>query len=312
MAEFGIQIEPQFGFDYSTIRDLALECQTLGFNSMWLSDHLFLDARSQERNCLDCWTTLAALAAETTTLRLGSLVSCVSYRYPSILAKTAATVDVISGGRLEFGIGAGWKELEYRAYGIPFPPVGERISRFIEAVQLIQSMWTQERPSFSGRYYEIAEAFSAPKPIQKPYPPFWIGGTGSRVLRATARFADGLNVNGSPTTQEYGERLDTLRHHCEEVGRDFRSIRLSHFIQIITAGDGPSLERLVETEARRTGHSPEEYRTQTRAFVGTPEECVEYLRSFMDLGVSQFMLLFPYRHESESLRLLTERVLPKL
>lgn len=312
MAKFGIQIEPQFGFDYSTLKDLALECESVGFNSMWLSDHLFLDARSQERNCLDCWTTLAALAAETTSLRLGSLVSCVSYRYPSILAKMAATVDVISDGRLEFGIGAGWKELEYQAYGIPFPPVGERISRFIEAIQLIQNMWTQARPSFNGRYYEIEEAFSAPKPIQKPYPPFWIGGTGSRVLRATALFADGLNVNGSPTTQEYQQRLDILRHHCLKVNRQPESIRLSHFIQIITASDRSSLEQLVKTEARRTGLHPEEFRTRTRAFVGTPEECAQYLQSFIDLGVSQFMLLFPYRHESESLRLVAEQVLTKL
>ena len=168
MADFGLQIEPQFGFTYAEIRDLALECEELGFRSLWLSDHLFLNASSQDRNCLDCWTVLAALAAHTTSLRLGPLVSCVSFRYPSLLAKMAATVDLISDGRLEFGIGAGWKEIEYRAYGIPFPSPGERVSSLAEAIQVVHAMWTQDRPSFNGRYYQINDAFCRPRPVQEP------------------------------------------------------------------------------------------------------------------------------------------------
>lgn len=310
MVQFGIQIEPQFGFDYSTIRDLAFQCEASGFDSIWLSDHLFLDSSSQNRNCLDCWTTLAALAAETTTIRLGSLVSCVSYRHPSIMAKIAATVDVISNGRLEFGIGAGWKELEYQAYGIPFPSARTRVSQLIEAIQVIQSMWTQDLPTFEGRYYQITNAFLAPKPMQKPYPPLWVGGTGSRVLHTAARFADGININGFQTPAQYRDRLDILEQHCKAVGREFGSIKLSHFIPIVTANNANSLDRLVEIEARRTGTTPTEYREKTQAFVGTPQACINYLKAYTDLGVSQFMLLFPYRYEADSIRLLSEEVLP--
>ncbi|PKB67166.1 MAG: hypothetical protein BZY82_04060 [SAR202 cluster bacterium Io17-Chloro-G3] len=310
MVQFGIQIEPQFGFDYNTIRELAFQCEASGFDSIWLSDHLFLDSNSQDRNCLDCWTTLAALAAETTTIRLGPLVSCVSYRHPSIMAKIAATVDVISNGRLEFGIGAGWKELEYKAYGIPFPAARDRVSQLIEAIQVIQAMWTQDLPTFEGHYYQITNAFLAPKPIQKPYPPLWVGGTGSRVLQTAARFADGININGFQTPAQYRERLDILERHCKAVGREFSSIKLSHFIPIVTAENATGLDRLVEIEARRTGTTPTEYREKTQAFVGTPEDCVNYIKAYTALGVSRFMLLFPYRYEADSIRLLSEQVLP--
>ncbi len=145
MAQIGLQIEPQFGFTYEQVRDLARLCQAVGFNSLWCSDHLFLDAKSEERNCYDAWSLLSALAVDTKDVRLGTLVTCASFRYPAVLAKVAAGVDVLSGGRLEFGIGAGWKELEYKAYGIPFPPPGERVSRLEEAVQIVKAMWTQPR-----------------------------------------------------------------------------------------------------------------------------------------------------------------------
>ena len=312
MADFGLQIEPQFGFTYAEIKDLALECEELGFRSLWLSDHLLLNTSSQDRNCLDCWTALAALAAHTTSLRLGPLVSCVSFRYPSLLAKMAATVDLISDGRLEFGIGAGWKEIEYRAYGIPFPSPGERVSRLAEAIQVVHAMWTQDQPVFNGRYYQINDAFCRPRPVQEPRPPIWVGGSGPRVLRTAARYADGVNILGFPTPLEYRQILEGLHASCRQVGRDPSTLRLSHFAQIILADDKGSLAPLVEAEAHLMGRTPDEYWAGKRGFIGVPQECVDYLHSFIDLGVTQFMLRLPYQHESQTLRILADKVLPQL
>ena len=153
MVEIGIQIEPQFGFSYGDVRDIALLCERVGFNSLWCSDHFFLDGQSEERNCFDPWTLLAGLARETSLLRLGTLVTCVSYRYPAVLAKIAANVDIMSEGRLDFGVGAGWKQAEYEAYGIPFPSVKERVDRFEEALNIILKLWTEPRVTFEGKYY---------------------------------------------------------------------------------------------------------------------------------------------------------------
>ncbi|MHA2245875.1 MAG: LLM class flavin-dependent oxidoreductase [Candidatus Hodarchaeales archaeon] len=176
---FGIQIEPQLGFDYKTIEKISLNAEKVGYDSIWFSDHFFLDKKSEERNCMEAWTLLTVLASKTNTLRLGTLVTCNSYRHPAVLAKMAATVDLISNGRLEFGIGAGWKEIEYNAYGIPFPSVKDRMDQLEEAIQIIKKLWTEPKVTFEGKHYQIREAFSAPKPIQQ-LPPVFIGGTGKK------------------------------------------------------------------------------------------------------------------------------------
>src|SRR5712692_12126495 len=164
MTRFGIQIEPQFGFTYTEVADLAKEAERLGFTALWASDHLFFDARSERRNCLDTWTLITALAPITTRLRLGTLVTCNSYRLPSILAKMAVSVDHLSNGRLEFGIGAGWKELEYHAYGFPFPPAPQRVDELVDTIEICIRMWTEEKATYAGKRYSVAAALCAPKP----------------------------------------------------------------------------------------------------------------------------------------------------
>ena len=312
MAQFGLQIEPQFGFSYAEIRDLARLCESTGFNSLWCSDHLFLDERSEERDCWECWTALAGLAVETSTLRIGSLVSCVSYRYPSVLAKMAACVDVMSGGRLEFGIGAGWKRVEYDAYGIAFPSPRERVDRLVEALPLILALWTEPRATFQGRYYQVTDAVCAPKPVQQPRPPVWVGGSGRRVLGLAAQYADGVNIGGFPSPERYRERLEELRGACERVGRDFDSIKKSQFMGVLVAGDQAGLDRVLAGLAREQGATVEEARARYRGFIGRPEEVTGFLREYTALGVEQFMLMFPYGYEAESVRLMAERVLPEL
>ena len=226
MAQFGIQIEPQFGFDYSTLKDLALECESVGFNSMWLSDHLFLDARSQERNCLDCWTTLAALAAETTSLRLGSLVTCVSYHYPPILAKMAATVDVISKGRLEFGIGAGWNEPECTAMGGDF---AHRWTQTKDSIHAMKALWTEDDAEYHGKYYDFDPMACFPKPSRKPHPPILLGSIGSpRVYKRVAEWGDGwLPFCTDP--QELADGKAEIAKYSAQFGRDPASLEIALF-----------------------------------------------------------------------------------
>ncbi len=237
MTRFGIQIEPQFGFTYQEVVSLAQDAERLGFTSMWLSDHLFWDEHSEQRNCLDAWALLPALAPVTTSLRLGTLVSCNSYRLPGVLAKTAASCDHISNGRVEFGIGAGWKELEYTAYGIPFPSAGTRLAQLEEAVQVIRRLWTQERASFQGEYYHLDNAPFAPKPLQQP-PKLWIGGAGKKkLLRIVAEHADGWNMIIGFSLPEIRQRVEALQQHCHALGRDFTTIDKSLFIFVCVVED---------------------------------------------------------------------------
>ena len=160
---------------FDVVKKVALECERLGFDSVWLNDHMYKGWLPPERHndpYLDCWTLLPALAVSTTSIRIGSLVTSNTFRHPAILAKMSATLDVISNGRLEFGIGAGDLPIEHETYGIYYPPDSERLSRLREALQIIISMWTEERPKFKGKFYEIKEPPCWPKPIQKPHPPY--------------------------------------------------------------------------------------------------------------------------------------------
>ena len=160
-VKFGVHIEPQLGYDYENSLNIALEAEKLGYESFWCSDHLFLNDKSEKQNCMDAWTLLAALAAATKKIRLGTLVTCNNYRHPALLAKIAASIDMISNGRLWFGYGAGWKKDEYKAYGYPFPKIQDRMDMMEEALEIIKLLWTEPSPSFSGKHYSIENAFSA-------------------------------------------------------------------------------------------------------------------------------------------------------
>ncbi|MCK4703727.1 LLM class flavin-dependent oxidoreductase, partial [Candidatus Bathyarchaeota archaeon] len=188
-VDFGVQIEPQYGFTYEHIRGVASEAERLGFESIWVSDHFFMTDDSLDVNCLECWTVLTALARDTKTLRLGAMVASQSYRNPALSANMAASVDHVSGGRLNYGVGAGWKEVEYRAYGYGFPGAGRRIRQLDEAVEIARRMWTEPKATYEGKYYRVKDALCMPKPVQKPLP-IWIGGTGTKTLRVAAKHAD--------------------------------------------------------------------------------------------------------------------------
>ena len=233
--KLGVIVSPAAGWKYNELAELAQETERSGaFDSFWVSDHFFGGEGFPDRDCLEAWTLLAALARDTRTVRLGCLVTAAQYRNPALLAKTVADVDQISNGRIEFGIGAGWKENEYRAYGYPFADPGTRVTEMNEAIDICRLLWTQDRASYEGKHYRVVDAVCAPKPKQRPYPPLWVGGKGPRVMRSAARRADGFDIgtrgpNGAPLTEDqmraFNADLDAL---CADVKRE-RPLLRSHW-----------------------------------------------------------------------------------
>lgn len=226
-VSFGVKTAPQHTTYDDMLRVWREADEIAEIEHAWLFDHFMPLGADPTGPCLEGWSTLAAFAALTQRLRVGLMVTGNTYRHPTILANIGATVDIISHGRLDFGIGAGWNELEHSSYGIPLPPTGDRIRALGEACEIIRRMWTEEAPSFEGRYYQVHEARCEPKPIQKPYPPFVIGGGGEKLtLRIVARYADVWNMAGG-SAEEFARKSAILDEHCAAVGRDPAAIARS-------------------------------------------------------------------------------------
>ena len=219
-VSFGIKTSPQHT-TYDDMLRVWREADAISaFEHAWLFDHFMPLGSDPTGPCLEGWTLLAAFAAQTERLRVGLMVTGNTYRHPAVLANMGATVDIISRGRLDFGIGAGWNELEHSAYGIPLYSAGERIRRLGEACEVIKRMWTEEAPDLDGRYYQLKGARCEPKPVQKPYPPFVLGGGGEqKTLRVVAQYADIWNFAGGPV-DEFRRKCQILDEHCAAVGRD--------------------------------------------------------------------------------------------
>jgi F420-dependent oxidoreductase-like protein len=267
--------------NYRELEGLCQRCEEIGFDSAWLMDHFTWGPTS---SVLECWTTLTALACETRRIHVGSFFLCNGYRNPALVAKMAATLDVISDGRLELGVGAGWKEDEYKAYGYNFGTKAERIARLDEAVTIMKLMWSGKPVTFNGKYYHISEAVCRPKPVQREGPRLWIGGGGEQLtLRVTAKHANACNFSGISTTLETFERkLAILEHHCRHIGRNPEEITKSVTLELILGKD--------EEEARqRKKQVPTSGSPETR-FAGTPTQCISLLQKFINSGASYFML----------------------
>ncbi|NPE08478.1 MAG: LLM class F420-dependent oxidoreductase [Asgard group archaeon] len=297
-VKFGIQIEPQMGFEYKTVEKIALEAEKFGYDSIWSSDHFFLDDKSEDRNCMEAWTLISALAAVTKKIKLGTLVTCNSYRYPAVLAKMAATVDMISNGRLIFGFGAGWKEMEYNAYGIPFPSTLDRLYQMEEAIEIIKLLWTEPKVTYDGKYYQIKDAFSAPKPVQKPWPPIMIGGMGEKVLlKMVAKHADYCNFILKPKIER---SLEILKAHCKVVGRDYDEIGKSLFavgIPIFVSKSEDEIENYLKGIAERYKRPLEAIKERIKqdapgSWVGFPEDIIERFEHLNSLGFDSYQLMF--------------------
>jgi F420-dependent oxidoreductase-like protein len=306
--DLGVQIEPQFGFSYESIREITRAAHTAGFSRLWVSDHLFLHRDAVATDCLEAWTLLAALARDTEGIRIGPMVSCQSYRNPALLAKIAAGVDQMSGGRLEFGLGAGWKEAEYKAYGYEFPEAGVRVTQMVETLEICTRLWTQERSTYVGRYYRVEDAVFAPKPKQKPLP-IWIGGTKPRVLRIAAKWAQWFNM-GDPGRHER-ERLPIMRDGldaaCKEVGRDPSTLKRSFFVQAFVASTRAELDALIDVVAKRANMAREQWlAARSGAIVGTTDEVADRFRAIAKAGADHVNVMLPYGYELAGIKALAQ------
>jgi F420-dependent oxidoreductase-like protein len=287
MTTFGLQL-PNFSFPgrgpegmFDHVAGLAVTAEEAGFESVWVMDHFWQlpPLGGPDQPILEAYTLLGGLAARTQRVKLGTLVTGVTYRNPALLAKMVTTLDVISGGRAILGIGAAWYEEEHVALGFDFPPVSERMHRLEQAVQICRAMFTEEAPSFSGVHYRIEGAKNVPRPIQRGGPPIMVGGSGEkRTLRIVARYADMCNIHGSPATIR--RRLDILRNHCEDVGRDFKDLtttRRGSLIVTATAEEAEGTSQLIRDAA---GPEFDEQFT-----IGTEEQVVEQVGALVDTGL---------------------------
>jgi F420-dependent oxidoreductase-like protein len=262
--------------------------QEPGWDSIWVFDHFHTVPTPELETTFECWTITATLARDTTRVKVGQMVTCNGYRNPALLAKIASTVDVASHGRLYCGIGAGWYEHEWRAYGYDYPEIPERLARLSETCEIIHKMWSEPYSTFTGKYYRLEGAINEPKGVQKPHPPLWIGGGGERVtLKLVAKWGDACNVGGDPATVRH--KLEVLKQHCETVGRNYDEIIKSSGLGVHLVESMASAEQ--ETALARGAKSFEEYAAQT--IVGTPELVRERLQPYLDAGVDYFIVTIP-------------------
>lgn len=295
---------------YETMTQVACTAEELGYEAIWLFDHFHTVPVPTQEVTFECWTSTAALARDTKRVRIGQIVTCNGYRNPVLLAKMASTVDVLSHGRLNFGIGAGWYEHEYKAYGYEFPDAPTRLRYLREAVQVILKMWSDEEAYFEGKYYHVRGAINQPKGVQKPHIPMLIGGSGEQVtLKLVAQYADACNI-GNLNPEEVARKFAILRKHCEAVGRDYNTIhRTVMFNCSIAQTDEQALERAQATNFARNTGGPEYLRT--RALVGTPETIRKQLSAYEQIGAQEVILFFPAPQRLESLRLFAKEVMGK-
>ena len=304
-VKFSVRIH-QGGYDYETLRRIWKDADRLGYYSATLYDLLNVPT-------LECWTTLSALAAETSSIRLTPLVLANTYRHPAVFAKMASTLDVISNGRLEVGIGAGGGRADHAAVGLDFPSTSVRVRMLEESIEMMKRLWAEEEVTFQGSHYTLTKARNDPSPVQKPHPPFLIGGHGERRLfRAVARHADICNAGFEMSLDEHKASLDALGEHCRNVGRDVAEIEVSHNTRVVIAGTDAEFDRLVSEGAAAANMGEADYRASlSRAIAGTPEQCAERIQSYVDGGITYFFLLFPDPIATESMELFASGVMPR-
>ena len=294
---------------YETMSRCAVEAERAGFDGVFLYDHFHTVPTPRLEAVFECWTSMAALARDTKSIRLGQMVTCNSYRPPSLLAKMASGIDVMSRGRLILGIGAGWYEHEYLAYGYDYPETPERLRMLRESLQVIKAMWTEDEASFEGRHYRVNGAINEPKPVQKPHPPLWIGGAGEKVtLKLVAQHGDACNFNADVATVRH--KLDVLRHHCEAVGRDYESVlKTVEFYTIL--GDGREVDRVVADTARRAG-ATDDFVRSWHPLHGTAEHIAELMREYNEAGIEYFIVNVPNAAEGGVFTRFAEEVFPRI
>ena len=302
---------------WPTMLRVAKVIEDAGYESLWVYDHFHTVPVPTQEVTYEAWTLMAALAATTDRVRLGQMCTCNSYRLPSYLAKVAASIDVISGGRLEMGIGAGWYEHEYDGHGYQFPKPSVRIGMLREGVEIIQRMWTADEVSYEGKYYTLKGAICRPKPVQQPHIPFWIAGGGEKLtLNVAARYAQYTNFGQS--FEEFVHKSKLLRGHCEDVGTDFGAIvRSSNFDVICEATEKDVEDRIELIKDHYRPFVPAERIERMdgmwRQFAGTPEQLVVKLRPWVEAGLTYGIVYFSEAaYDTAGLERFASEVVPAL
>ncbi len=308
--ELRIFVEPQEGASYEQQLAIALAAERHGFGAFFRSDHLLrIGPGDGLPGPTDSWVTLGALARETSTIRLGTMVTSATFRLPGLLAVAVAQVDEMSGGRVEIGLGTGWFEAEHRAYGVPFPPFGERFERLEEQLEILTGMWRTppgEQYGFSGRHYELAPGPALPKPLQRPHPPVIVGGTGPRRTPAlAARVAAELNV-AFMDVERTRARFEAARAACTEQGRDPTTLTCSHAVTVCCAQDDGELARRAEA----IGRDLQDLRHNAAA--GTPEEVAARLLEYRAAGAERSYLQVIDLADLDHVALIAAEVMPLL
>jgi F420-dependent oxidoreductase-like protein len=285
--DFGVMLRQQM-IDFSEIRETAVLCDELGFHSVWFYDHI-LGMGGVDLDIYEAWTLMSALSTVTSNVRLGTMVLCNSFRPPALLAKMASTLDVISKGRLEFAIGAGWFESEYTAYGYEFPNTVTRIRQLSESLGIIKAMWTEEKPSIVGNYYRVEEAYCNPKPVQKPHPPVIIGGGGEKhLLSVVAEHADEWNCPANHS-QEFRKKHQALKRHCSAIGRNPDEIKISQQTVCVLAKDKADLSVKLPKAQMRYGFFGD---IEKLGIIGTPDQCIKKIEENERKGITKYTVFF--------------------
>jgi F420-dependent oxidoreductase-like protein len=287
---------------YETMTRVAQEAEELGYDSIWLFDHFHTVPTPTQEPTFECWTSTAALARDTKRVRIGQMVTCNGYRNPALLAKMASTVDVLSHGRLDFGIGAGWYEQEYRAYGYDYPDGPTRLRQLRDAVQIIRAMWTQEEATFEGIFAQVRGAINQPKGVQKPHIPLLIGGAGEQVtLKLVAQYGDACNI-GHLDNEGLARKFAIIKQHCENVGRDYNEIHRTVLLNCAIA----------ETDAEAVAKSGPYLRNipadqlHQRALVGTADTIRKRLIEVEQAGAQEVILFMQDSAQLETVRIFAQ------
>ena len=290
---------------WQTSVDVAVLAEKLGYDSIWVYDHFHNVPKPAQEAVFECWTTIAAISQRTSRIRLGQMVGCNSYRNPGLLAKITSTVDVISGGRLDWGIGAGWYESEYKGYGYEFAKPSDRIGMLRETVEIVKSMWTNAETNYDGKYYKMSRANCDPKPLQQPTPPVWIGGGGEQLtLRVVAEHADVSNFGSS--LEEFTKKRAILQDHCRIIGRDEDTIRKTISSEVFIR---ETEKEIIEAGSKNLWGEPAES-WRAKALVGTPEQVSEKIQKYLDAGCTGFIPWCADYPSTETLELFATKVIP--
>lgn len=305
--ELRIFTEPQQGATYEDLLAVAVAAEEHAFGAFFRSDHYLAMNAEGLPGPTDAWTTLAALARDTSRIRLGTLMTSATFRHPGVLAIQVAQVDEMSGGRVELGLGAGWFAAEHEAYGIPFPPTGERFDRLQEQLEVLTGLWETplgERFSYEGKHYTLTDSPALPKPVQSPRPPVLVGGQGPRRTPAlAARFAQEFNLPFTPVT-EHRAKYDRVRAACEEIGRDPDELTYSSALVVCCGRDDAEIARRAAAIGREVDELTE------NGLCGTPEQVAERIAAYAAEGSQRIYLQVLDLSDLEHVALIGEEVLP--